>query len=310
MSQFPESVMGQLRISLFGDFKVERRGENPLRVTRTVRQLLAYLLLGRNRNHSRDVIVDVFWQDYPVRRARSCLNTTLWRLRRLLEPEGVSRGTYLLCSPSGEVRFNSESDLWLDVAVLDEGIRGIENCSAQGADVVVAGKLRTALDVYAGELLEDMYDDWALVERERYRVAYLNGLAWLMRFHQTRREWDLSAECARKILRVDPLREEIHRELIRVLKESGRRTEAVRQFECCRRLLEEELGVEPMEETRILVSEVETRVRNARRRSSNTGPPSLQEALLQLRKAERELALARQNVELAADRLAGSRRDP
>lgn len=301
-------MTGQLRISLLGDFKVGWAGQPPLQLTRAVRQLFSYLLLGRDRAHSRELIAEVFWGDYPTQKARGCLNTALWRLRKLLEPDGTPRGTYIVCSPAGEVAFNSESDHWLDVAVLDEGIRVSQQHSAADADRDVAEGLREALNVYSGELLEDCFGDWALRERERFRSAYLVGLSWLMKFHEARGEWDQSADCARNILVVDPLREEIHRHLIRVLIEAGRRPDALRQYEECRKLLEVELGVEPMPETRLLVDNARSFGRLPPKRAGSRGKLTLDEALAQLREAERELVAARENVERAVIDLGGGGR--
>ena len=112
--------MSVLRIHLFGCVRIEQEGgrasEKP---TRAVQGLLAYLLLQRHRCHSRDVLCGLFWADQDEDSARGCLNTALWRLRRVLEPEGIPRGTYLTKTADGEIGFNCESDYWLDVAVLE-----------------------------------------------------------------------------------------------------------------------------------------------------------------------------------------------
>ena len=103
--------MGVLRISLFGGVEVNHPAwPSPVKLTRTVQALLAYLTLGRQRHHSRDELAGTFWGEHPDDRARSCLSTALWRLRRVLEPEGTRRGTYLQTTPAGDVWFDSKSD--------------------------------------------------------------------------------------------------------------------------------------------------------------------------------------------------------
>jgi DNA-binding SARP family transcriptional activator len=57
--------------------------------------LLAYLLLFRHRLHVRDLLAGLFWGDNGQEKARNCLNTALWRLWRILEPEGISAGAYI-----------------------------------------------------------------------------------------------------------------------------------------------------------------------------------------------------------------------
>ncbi|MEZ4771325.1 MAG: hypothetical protein R2844_23265 [Caldilineales bacterium] len=85
---------------------------------RTVQALLAYLVLHRDRAHPREAVAGLFWGDSTDRQARNALSTTLWRLRRVLEPDGVPKGAYLQANGSDEIAFNRASDYWLDVAEL------------------------------------------------------------------------------------------------------------------------------------------------------------------------------------------------
>ncbi|MFQ5854953.1 MAG: BTAD domain-containing putative transcriptional regulator, partial [Anaerolineae bacterium] len=209
--------MSILRISLFGDVRIARDDwSSEVRVTRSVQALLAYLLLQRHRVHPREVLAGLFWGDHSENRARSCLSTALWRLRSALEPEGIPRGTYLVRTPAGEIGFNHESDHWLDVAVFEEQAGRV---LAQPIDVTESAKvqeLENALRLYTGELLEGFYDDWALRERERLRFLYLNSLAHLMHYHKYQGAYEESLAYGQQILQHDPLREEIHREMMRL----------------------------------------------------------------------------------------------
>jgi DNA-binding SARP family transcriptional activator len=109
--------MSVLRICLLGQVRIAHADlPSPVKLTHTVQALLAYPLLQRQRSQPRETLAGLFWGDYSQERARSCLNTTLWRLRQVLEPDGIPRGTYLLTISTDEVGFNLESDYWLDVA--------------------------------------------------------------------------------------------------------------------------------------------------------------------------------------------------
>jgi len=115
-----------------------------------------------------------------------------------------------------EVGLNQESAHWLDVAAFEETCdqilaRPVEALGA--ADVEV---LEKAIGLYSGELLEGLYEDRALRERERLRRLYLNSLARLMRFHKHHQAFEPALACGRRILDRDPLREEIHRAVMRL----------------------------------------------------------------------------------------------
>jgi DNA-binding SARP family transcriptional activator len=249
--------MGTLRIRLFGGVRVAHDGQPPIQhVTRAVQSLLAYLLLHRQRLHPREVLAGVFWGDQSEDRARSCLSTALWRLRGVLEPNGVPKGTYLVATPTGEVGFNCGSSHWLDVAVFEEKLRAILAKPVQEMAPEDARELQETLSLCNSELLEGLYEDWALRERERLRSLHLRGLAHLMRYRRDTRAYEESLACGRQILSLDPLREEIHREMMRLYVKAGQRALAVRQYEACSRMLDEELGIAPLEETQTLYREI------------------------------------------------------
>jgi DNA-binding SARP family transcriptional activator len=218
--------------------------------------LLCFLLLNRARAHPRERLAALFWGDHSESRARSCLNTALWRLRQVLEPNPARRGAYLLTTPAGEVGFNTESDYWLDVAAFEDACQRclVSPVKAMGrADVET---LEQAIGLYGGDLLEGLYEDWALRERERLQRLHLNSLGRLMHYHAIHGAYEAGLAYGRRILERDPLREKIHRDMMRLYLASGQRALAVRQYRLCYEVLEGEMGIPPMEETQALYRQI------------------------------------------------------
>ena len=118
--------MGALRICLLGVMRIKHEAR-PMetRIGRTVKELLAYLTLFRDRIHAREVLAGIFWGDHSDQKARSCLSTALWRLRKVIEPGNTPSGTYLLTTAAGDIGFNRESEHWLDVEVFEQHGRQI-----------------------------------------------------------------------------------------------------------------------------------------------------------------------------------------
>ena len=247
--------MALLRIQLFGAVRVSH-ADHPrdARLIHTVQGLLAWLVLNRRKTHAREALADLFWGEQREDRARSCLSTALWRLKQALEPAGVSPGAYLI-SDSAAVGFNCESDHWLDVAAFEEGVGALRSRGPAAVSPDWA-RAETAIAHYTGDLLEGFYDDWALRERERLRLLYLESLATLLRHYSESGTIDEAIRCGQQILALDPLREDVHRELIRLHLRRGHRALALEQYERCRALLDDELGVGPMEETRMLCADL------------------------------------------------------
>jgi DNA-binding SARP family transcriptional activator len=245
-------------------------------------------------------LAGLFWGDYSQERARRCLNTALWRLRQTLEPEERDRGTYLLTTSTGEVGFNWESDHWLDVTAFEAQAGQILAKPVETLEADEVQRLQNALQLYTGDLLEGFYEDWALRERDRQQRLYLNSLAHLMDYYKQHGAIEASLAWGRQILEHDPLREEIHREMMRLYLENGQRALAARQYETCRQLLATELDLPPMEETQRLYNQIGATATPLEGAASPAEEPaSYQQALRQLQMAQHTFDEARARLQRA-----------
>ena len=277
--------MDTLQVHLFGVVRVLRGEQHTeLQLPKKLQALFSYLLLNRSRTHSRNTLAGIFWGEQSQKRARECLNTAMWRLKTVLEPSGIPAGTYLLGSNSEEVGFNRESAYWLDVAVLETHANQILPLPFSVVEPGVVESLEKTLLLYSGDLLEGYYEDWALHEQERLRAIYLDCHLYLMQYYADQDQPAKGVPHAQKILQADPLREEVHRQLMRLYLASGQRSLAVHQYECCRQSLHKELGIEPLEETQALYQQV-IHGEKAPARSADlvSDPAGMQAALKQLR---------------------------
>jgi len=244
-----------LRIKLFGSLELERDGLPLSRfASRKSGELFAYLALNRKAPHTREHLAGVFWGESTEERARHTLNTTLWRINRVLEPPDApahERG-YLRVTPQ-HIGFNAASGVWLDVAEFESRCELAEQTDSAEQRVKLYSQ---AVNLYRGDLLADCYEDWCIVERERLQGLYVLALARPMEHNFSKTEYDRAIDCARRILSCDPLREEVHRDLMRLHMHAGQPAAALRQYRNCEDLLRDELGVEPATETRAMLAPI------------------------------------------------------
>jgi DNA-binding SARP family transcriptional activator len=247
-----------LHIKLLGGFHVrDVAAAADVKVTPNLQHLLAYLLLFRHRAYARDVLMELFWGDHDEAHARACLNTALWRLRGLLEPPGrVEKGHFLVTTAAGEVSFNAGGGCLIDVAEFERLVAPPLRRAAPALRAADAAQLEAGLALYGGDLLEGVYADWALRERERYREMYLTALYHLMQYNAAQSNFDDALRCGRLILLSDPLREHIHRDLMRLYAAGGQRSQAIQQYHACAEVLRAELGLAPMRETQLLYQQL------------------------------------------------------
>src|ERR687897_296457 len=241
--------MAELRIALLGPPRVERDGA-PIEVdTRKAIALLAYLAMQPER-HGRDAVAGLLWPDYDTEHARGALRRTLSTLNKAVGPGW-------LAADRTTVGF-ARTSFWLDVAEFqallagrrDHGHPPEDACPACVAPLAAAAGLHRG-DFLAGFSLRDStsFDDWQYFQAERLRRELAGTLERLATAQIGRHHWDDAVDAARRWLALDPLHEPAHRQLMRIYTWSGRRGAALRQFQACQRVLEEELGVEPLEET-------------------------------------------------------------
>ena len=249
--------MNLLRIILFGCPRIYCcEGDQEVRLTRNVQLLLAYLVLERNRAHSRELLAGLFWRDQSQEKARACLNTALWRLRSALEASIHPSVPFFVNHQTGEIRFNLQSSYSLDVEIFEQCIEDLRFAHSKDPIPDQLKIAEKAEQLYNGELMEGYYENWVVSERERLRSRYLRVLAFLMSNYHRAGNLDQSLYYGQKLLQLEPLREEIYREMMRIYAQAGYRTQALELFESCRQMLQNELNIEPMPETQQLCHQI------------------------------------------------------
>lgn len=312
-----------LHIWLFGSLSVAHGAvaEEAKAISGRCGSLLAYLALGRGHYFSRSELLGILW---PVQNSASIsqgsFNTALWRLRRIVECGPYRYGDLISSDRRGGIGLNGSADIWLDTEEFERSISpGLGKPIEQLLDAEVDG-LRRGVALYKSDILMDFTDDWALREREKHRRLYLNALWRLMQVAVVRRQFLEGIRFAQCILDCDALREDVHRELMRLFVLSGQRAQALLQFDTCRQLLKRELSIGPMRETMDLYRQIADHAVAARDGIVEASPPPPVPAANpsspvvlapeHLSPAHRLVATARQYLALADSQLERSLRQP
>jgi DNA-binding SARP family transcriptional activator len=223
-----------LRVHLFGHVRVFTDGAPfQMATPRKALPLLAYLLLHRDGAVSRDFLSFLLWPDENEDSARQKLRATLFDLTRVLP--AAPDGHWITIEGTG-VRWNPGTEVSLDVDDFE-------------AAIVDSKRLEQGVGLYAGDLLETLYDEWIIAPRERLRSAYLGALGQLISVARRRVDFPLAIACAKRLLEADPLREDVARRLIALRYEAGDRAGALDEYDRFEGRVRDELGIDPMPET-------------------------------------------------------------
>ncbi len=243
----------RVEVRLLGGFDVRVDGR-PITgfESQKVRGLLAYLIVGRGTPRSREGLAELFWPEHAPVSGRSSLRQALYNLRSTLAPS--PDGPDWVASTHQTVTFSGGPDIWLDVEAFAEGLRrGLTD------DGPLPHVLAQAVQFYRGDFLSGCavrgsseFESWMAEQQERLRDEAIHALRVLISFYRDRGEYRLAIQYAQRLLTLDPLSEEAHRQLMSLYSLSGRRGRALSQYEDLRHRLDRDLGVEPGEETHAL----------------------------------------------------------
>ena len=242
-----------LEVNLFGPLRVQC-GEHHVDhfQTRQTALLLARLVTYPRR-HPRDEIVDLLWPDADPSSGRPRLSQAIWRIRQALHEIRPGGGPEIVLADRATVAVDA-GQIVSDVARFRQCL--LRAAAAEGA--ARAEALTEAVTAYgeAGEFLSGFYEDWVLAERQNLQTELLAALESLVAFHAEAADWPQALASAERAVVVDPLLEESHQTLIRILAQSGQAAAARRQYETLARLLARELNSEPSPATRALMAQV------------------------------------------------------
>lgn len=230
-----------LRARLLGTFTVWDAQDSPLDLgSPTTRALLAYLLLNYETVIDRRRLAFIFWPRVTESAARRNLRQYLHHLRQVLLP--IDEKGVLILADGNTLRLNPEIPIWLDVAEFQRLTR----------PEATVEELQQALELYRGDLLEDLYEEWCESPRQQFHQRYLNALERTIDLLQRNGDLEGALQYAHLWVSREPFDEGARRRLILLYALKGDRARAIAEYQSLVRFLEEELGAEPMAETQEL----------------------------------------------------------
>lgn len=232
-----------LTIKLLGDPQIQLDGQ-PLEVTRRKSRALVYYVAAQEQPVAREHLLTVFWADHERSGALQILRTTLHGLRKDLGTGLLVDDNNVALAPDGEI----------DARLFEKHLEEAPEDPKQLAETIALYRG----DFLANFLLPDTpaFEDWLVVEREHYRRLVIRAWVMLSQLHEKQGAFRSALQAIESALDFDRLQEDLQRESIRLMYLSGDRPAAIRRYDHLRKLLDEEMGVPPMEETRRLYDSI------------------------------------------------------
>ena len=254
-----------LSLRLLGSPQITLNNQTIRQLPAAKSQALLFYLACRGRVQSRLALGGLLWPDKTDAEARMNLRQALYQLRQTLPN--------VLETSRESIAFGANVLLAVDVLAFETEVRVGLNQDWE--------KLHAAAERYQGDFLHGFYlddtptfEEWLLVERERLRGLALQLFHQLASYHAQRGETGPGILYSGRLLALEPLREESHQQMMRLLAIDGQTSAALGQYERCWQLLRQELNVEPSAETQALAEMIRTGQMNPSRPQTIILPPS------------------------------------
>lgn len=236
------NVTHRLRILAFGEPTVQL-DDIPITRWHTARSLeLFFLLLEKTGPIQKDIVIDALWPNTTSDQIDTTMRTAIYYLRQAIGKKCIiyRSGHYSLNLPAV---FGKQ--IWHDVTLFEIHYHQAKQ-SLGGNDDAAANKAFTAMvELYKGDYVQSFYNDWCIPRRDQLRGMYMDAREQLALIAWRNESWEESLQHWRYLLAIDACFEKAHYGIMRCYLRLGKRELALRQYQCCRQNLQEELHAVP-----------------------------------------------------------------
>jgi DNA-binding SARP family transcriptional activator/CRP-like cAMP-binding protein len=247
--KIPGSDIPRIQIKTFGNFQVFRGealiGEREWK-GRQPKALLKAIITRGMEGVPKDVLIEDLWPEESAATAETCFRVILHRLRKVLQPsmDRASGSSYVVLKENLVSLRRDLCRMDLDeFLVLRKRGKKAEDAGDIGEALLC---YRTCVDLYGGDFLsEDLYVAWAEPKRNELLTMYIDLLYRMAELYETQGSSKRAVECYKSIIKADPVREEAYQKLMQIYSNRGMRAEALKVYEECKRVLEDQVAAEP-----------------------------------------------------------------
>lgn len=257
-ARVPERAGRALRVFTLGPFRAlvgddllldEEVGDSRARL------LLKYLVTQPEGAAERGKLLYVLWPDLEEGEAEARLDSLLHGFGTTMHgdlpsPRYVTEG-------GNTVHLNQQANIWVDAAEFESQVRTAQDAQENGETEIALGLFLAALSLYKDDFLrENLYDDWPSDKRERLRELWISSMFRVAAICADRCEYADSVRLMKKVLDIDPYRENAYQALMLYLSRAGRRGEAIQLYRYAERLFAQHLAAQPAPSTRMLYEKI------------------------------------------------------
>lgn len=253
------SAITDLTIKTFGFVEIFRDKSKPFApdawTTKRSRDIFCYIATSKHRRVDKEVLIDAFWGEEDFAAIEKNFHPTISHIRKALNSRQSFKQNFLVFR-DGAYQLNPELSYSIDTEEFETAIGEAEKAKREKNTNLFRENLETANELYRGEFMAGVYEDWAEERRNYLAEQHSRVLNALAKLAFSDKSWSNALKFATAILQNDPFREDAHRLIMKTYAAQGKRSSVVEQFDHLQALLKKELGVSPAPETRKVFQEL------------------------------------------------------
>jgi two-component system LytT family response regulator len=229
----------EVTIRCLQSLRFERGGQslNNLRWrTSKAQELFAFLLHNRNRFVSKDMLIELLWPDFNLKKASTHLYTTIYQVRQCLKQNEVD--LHISNLSGGEGYTLETGSMLIDVDKWEQGILALETISE-----VNCAEHHVLFELYSGDYFDDYDYLWAESERQRLRTIWLHHAMGIAQFYIESNRIAEAVTVYQRVVQLQPYFEQGHLGLMKVYDSIGERSAVEEQYKLLKDLFQKELNL-------------------------------------------------------------------
>ncbi|OMD80864.1 hypothetical protein BSK49_28095 [Paenibacillus odorifer] len=241
LSLAPKLIIAKEEVTIrcLQSLRFERGGQslNNLRWrTSKAQELFAFLLHNRNRFVSKDMLIELLWPDFNLKKASTHLYTTIYQVRQCLKQNEVD--LHISNLSGGEGYTLETGSMLIDVDKWEQGILALETISE-----VNCAEHQVLFELYSGDYYDDYDYLWAESERQRLRTIWLHHAMGIAQFYIESNRIAEAVTVYQRVVQLQPYFEQGHLGLMKVYDSIGERSAVEEQYKLLKGLFQQELNI-------------------------------------------------------------------
>src|SRR5687767_9888529 len=248
-----------LTIRVLGPVEIYRDPTKPFAAdawtTRRARDIFCYIATSKHRRVPKDVLIEAFWHDEDIDTIEKNFHPTISHIRKALNSRQPFKQNFIVFR-DGAYQLNPELSYSIDSEEFEHFVAEAEKAKREKDAERFRSSLESAYGLCRGEFMAGVYESWAEERRAFYLEQAGRVLAALAKLAVSETRWSDALKFSGQVLRDDPYREDMHRLTMKVLAAQGKSAAVTKHFESLKKVLKDDLGIEPSAETRKLFGDL------------------------------------------------------